>query len=189
MNILTTYQAAALRTEKPLPTMLGRLRHAGLGFITESGEITTEVKRHVIYGKPMDVERRAHIGEEIGDVYWYVAIAADAVGYDFFANTMPAIRPRVFQTYDFEQLAFDLSIEVGFFSLAVSDTDANTTSVVQVLNRMCQILVDIATGVGLDTNDILEANIAKLRERFPNAYSNEAAEARADKGGLDARNS
>ncbi len=30
-------------------------------------------------------------------------------------------------------------------------------------------------------------NIAKLRERFPDAYSNEAAEARADKGGLDAR--
>jgi hypothetical protein len=35
----------------------------------------------------------------------------------------------------------------------------------------------------------MDENIAKLQERFPNAYSNAAAEARADKGGLDARNS
>lgn len=196
MTILTTYQASALRTEKSLPTVLGRLRHAGLGLITESGEITTEVKRHVIYGKPLDslgkdgkTTMRQHIGEEIGDVYWYIAIAADAIGYAFFADVLGQMRPRALPTYDFEQLSLDLSIEVGFFSLAVSDISTSPSGVASALERVAQILIDIATGVGLDTEEILEQNIAKLQERFPDAYSNEAAEARADKGGLDARNS
>jgi NTP pyrophosphatase (non-canonical NTP hydrolase) len=197
MSIFTTYQASALRTEKPLPTMLGRLRHAALGLITESGEITTEVKRHVIYGKPLDslgkdgkTTMRQHIGEEIGDVYWYVAIAADALQLPhYFEARLGRMRPRVFQTYDFEALSLELAGEVGAFADAVSDIDVNPFGVASVLDRLCQHLIDIATGCGLDTEEILAANIAKLQERFPDAYSNEAAEARADKGGLDARNS
>ncbi|TCS37460.1 MazG-like nucleotide pyrophosphohydrolase family protein [Paucimonas lemoignei] len=118
---LITYQNNALRTEKKLPTPVERLVHASLGLATESGEMTTEVKRMAIYSKPLDEDRRAHLAEEIGDVMWYLAIAADALGM---------------------QLA-----------------------------------------------DIAAANISKLQQRFPDAYSDHAAEARADKGGLDARNS
>lgn len=118
---LISYQQNALRTEKPLETPALRSMHAALGLATEVGEYTTEVKRMVIYEKPLDDARRAHMAEELGDIMWYMAIAADALG-----TTLEAI---------------------------------------------------------------CEANIAKLKQRFPDAYSNEAAEARADKAGIDARNS
>jgi hypothetical protein len=47
---------------------------------------------------------------------------------------------------------------------------------------MCRVL-------GMDMEQIAWANIEKLRQRYPEAYSDAAAEARADKGGADARNS
>lgn len=43
--------------------------------------------------------------------------------------------------------------------------------------------------LGKKMEDVADNNIAKLRIRFPDAYSNEAAESRADKGGLDHRSS
>lgn len=118
---INDYGILALRTEAPLPTTIDRLNHAQLGFATEGGEFATVVKRVKIYGKEMTPEMRENAIEEVGDLLWYAAIAADALG---------------------------------------------TT------------LAHIA-----------EANISKLRERFPEKYTAEAAEARADKNGFDARNS
>lgn len=70
------YQTLAERTEKPLPTMKERLVHAGLGLATETGEVLTEVKRAAIYGKAVDI---SHIKEELGDILWYIALAANAM--------------------------------------------------------------------------------------------------------------
>lgn len=45
------------------------------------------------------------------------------------------------------------------------------------------------TVLGFDVEEIMQENIDKLRARFPDKFSNEAAEARADKAGVDAHNS
>ena len=113
------YQAAAIRTAKPLPTLAENLAHAALGIATEGGEFTTEVKRAAIYGKQVSDEMRAHMAEELGDLLWYVALAAEHLG--------------------------------------------------------------------VPMHQIARGNIDKLQKRFPEKYSNEAAEARTDKGGLSAR--
>lgn len=121
MNFIE-YQAAALRTGTVHEEMLSsNLVHASLGIATESGEFTTEVKRIARYGRPLTPEAREHMIEELGDILWYIAIAAEALSTNM------------------EHLA--------------------------------------------------KENIAKLRKRFPEKYSNEAAEARADKSGLSARES
>jgi hypothetical protein len=86
----------------------------------------------------------------------------------------------------------ELSAAVGDFSGLVDlafGGHAVTEAVPESLMFIAQPLVDIAAVVGVPVSQVLADNIAKLRERFPDAYSNEAAEARADKGGLDARNS
>lgn len=121
IELINDYQALALRTAPAGETPLQGLVHAALGFSTESGEYATEVKRMAYYGKAMTPEMKAHMLEELGDIAWYLALAA----------------------------------------------------------------------AHLDTplNEILQSNIDKLRARFPNKFSAEAAEARADKGGLDARSS
>lgn len=115
------YQAGAIRTAKIFPDIEANLAHAALGIATEGGEFTTVVKRVAIYNKELTDEMRGHMAEELGDLLWYVALAAHHIGIP--------------------------------------------------MSRMAQ------------------HNIDKLKARFPEKYSDADAEARADKGGLDARSS
>ena len=47
------------------------LLHGAIGISTEAGEILDAFKRHIYYGKELDV---VNVKEEIGDIMWYVAI-------------------------------------------------------------------------------------------------------------------
>lgn len=201
--IFTDYQPLALRTEKPLPTPLERLAHATLGLITEIGEITTEVKRIVIYGKQLaDVDtktqltRAQHIAEEIGDVLWYLAIAADTLGLDLAAHDVAMNIPEgefsvnTMLQYVVMGLAkgageFGTQIGANLFDRDLYDAEKLESAAVHTYYGLKAVALIIDTPL----ERIMAANIAKLRERFPDAYSDEAAEARADKGGADARSS
>jgi NTP pyrophosphatase (non-canonical NTP hydrolase) len=57
-----------------------RLLHAGIGLATESGEFLDAIKKHVFYGKELD---RVNLQEELGDLFWYMAIACDELGAEF----------------------------------------------------------------------------------------------------------
>ncbi|MBT7610862.1 MAG: nucleoside triphosphate pyrophosphohydrolase family protein [Bacteriovoracaceae bacterium] len=57
-----------------------RLLHAGIGLSTESGEFLDALKKHIFYGKELD---RVNLAEEIGDIFWYLAIASDELKIDF----------------------------------------------------------------------------------------------------------
>lgn len=57
-----------------------RLLHAAIGLCTESGEIQDQLKKAIFYGKPLD---RVNLAEELGDVFWYMAIMSDALGVSF----------------------------------------------------------------------------------------------------------
>lgn len=73
---LDQYQQLAARTAKPLPTLGEDLVHASLGITTENGEFSDVVKRHVIYGKDLGPVEAENLGEELGDILWYVSLAA-----------------------------------------------------------------------------------------------------------------
>ena len=57
-----------------------RLLHGAIGLCTESGEFVDALKKHVFYGKPLD---RVNLAEELGDLFWYMAIIANELGVDF----------------------------------------------------------------------------------------------------------
>lgn len=57
-----------------------RLLHAAIGLCTETGEIQDQLKKAVFYGKPLD---KVNLAEELGDVFWYMAIMSDALGVSF----------------------------------------------------------------------------------------------------------
>ena len=109
---LNRYQQLALRTAKT-GDQIYDLRHAALGLASETGEFTTTVKRAAIYDVELTEAMVDNLVEELGDVLWYVCLAANAVGATL------------------EQVA--------------------------------------------------AVNIAKLAKRYPERYTNEAAELRADK--------
>lgn len=72
------YQVAALRTAG----MMKRdelLMNGVLGLCGETGEVADLVKKSTFQGHTLDPEK---VAEELGDVAWYLAVAAHAVGYD-----------------------------------------------------------------------------------------------------------
>lgn len=71
------YQELSYRTKSPSESHTEDLLHASLGLGTESGEFQDNIKRFFFYGKPLD---NVNLIEELGDVLWYVALAASALG-------------------------------------------------------------------------------------------------------------
>jgi NTP pyrophosphatase (non-canonical NTP hydrolase) len=57
-----------------------RLLHAAIGLATEAGEIQDQLKKAVFYGKPLD---KVNLEEELGDLFWYIAIMSDTLGVSF----------------------------------------------------------------------------------------------------------
>lgn len=91
------YQRAAMRTawakakEEMSPKVVALLESGAatkdellllngvLGLSGESGEVSDIVKKATFQGHDLD---KAHIAEELGDVAWYLAVAAHAISYD-----------------------------------------------------------------------------------------------------------
>jgi len=57
-----------------------RLIHAAMGFQTEAAEFTDMLKKHIFYGKELDI---VNLKEEIFDMTWYISIVLDELGYSF----------------------------------------------------------------------------------------------------------
>jgi NTP pyrophosphatase (non-canonical NTP hydrolase) len=73
----------AVRTESAVFNIQkgdARLLHAGIGIATESGEFLDALKKHIFYGKELD---KVNLLEELGDLFWYMAIALDELGSTF----------------------------------------------------------------------------------------------------------
>lgn len=104
------YQEFARRTAKDMGTKELNLIHAAMGLSSDAGEFVDCIKKHTIYGKPLDFDNAI---EELGDVLWFISLACDTLGI-----TMASV---------------------------------------------------------------MAANVNKLKTRYPNKYSDEAAIARVDK--------
>lgn len=206
---LDDYQALAIRTAKQLPTQLDDLAHAGIGFVTEIGEYASEVKRITIYGKPATDEMRVHMAEEIGDLLWYIALAlnklqitmSDAIRIrqSCIAHTFDQFQSAagIYHGMTLGQLVRCMARDAGQF-LNVLDTLTSegrmpgTIERNQLMTQSCWLLqwcAVAATKLEMTLADIASENIHKLRARYPDTYSDIAAEARADKGGADHRSS
>jgi NTP pyrophosphatase (non-canonical NTP hydrolase) len=77
------YQKLAMRTcpvKDPEYNLLDMLANGGLGMVGEAGECADMVKKHLFQGHDLDKE---HLAKELGDVCWYIAATAYAIGYDF----------------------------------------------------------------------------------------------------------
>lgn len=69
------YQRAAMRTAGDDEE--NYLANGAMGLCGESGEVTDLIKKHLYQGHELD---RVKIVEELGDVFWYGALIAEAVG-------------------------------------------------------------------------------------------------------------
>ena len=76
---INEYQTAAMRTSNKTITQDEHILNGALGLTGESGEVADIVKKHLMQGHPLDI---THIAKELGDICWYIAETATAIGYD-----------------------------------------------------------------------------------------------------------
>ena len=75
---ITDYQREAIRTASINNSTL-LLTEGVIGLCGETGECADIVKKFLFQGHKLDYD---HLAEELGDVAWYLTIAAHAIGYD-----------------------------------------------------------------------------------------------------------
>lgn len=77
---INEYQTAALRTAQTEKFLAGDLLlNSALGLCGESGEVADLVKKHLFQGHDLDLD---HVAKELGDISWYLAVGAYAIGLD-----------------------------------------------------------------------------------------------------------
>ncbi len=76
---INEYQKLALTTLNPALSEKDVLINGVMGLCGESGEAIDLVKKHLAQGHELDKEKLA---KELGDVAWYLAETAHAIGYD-----------------------------------------------------------------------------------------------------------
>ena len=89
-----------------------RLLHGGMGLSTEAGEFLDELKKHIFYGKPLDL---VNLAEECGDAFWYLAeilTALDRRFIDVMQQNIDKLRTRYPERFTHEAaLVRDLDAE------------------------------------------------------------------------------
>lgn len=91
------YQLLALRTEPTYTKSLGstiRLEQGLMGLNGEAGEAIDILKKFLFQNHELNKE---HLAKELGDVAWYLALSADALGYnleDIFKMNIEKLKAR-----------------------------------------------------------------------------------------------
>ena len=77
---INEYQTAALRTaQTDKLTANELLLNSALGLCGESGEVADLLKKYHFQGHDLDLD---HVAKELGDISWYLAVGAYAIGLD-----------------------------------------------------------------------------------------------------------
>ena len=99
------YQTACLRTESipDIRNQYARILQGLMGLNGEAGECIDILKKVLFRGHDLDKERLAG---ELGDVAWYLAVSADAIGYDLetiFKKNIEKLNKRYPDGFDAEK--------------------------------------------------------------------------------------
>lgn len=183
--IATEYAPLARRTLKELPREQ-HFVHMALGLCGEMGEFIDAVKKHVIYGKPLDL---VNLTEETGDDFWYVGNLLPELGVD------PQVLQRAIDSGHIEGTKGRLSVGADQWELAKYLLQLNASVAVvsaTIATKPDDFLhgsskaVQVVEGVGgalgvlcglfeLDPSQAMDLNIAKLVKRYGEKYSDVAA--------------
>jgi NTP pyrophosphatase (non-canonical NTP hydrolase) len=162
--VLTTESANDPHTGKPF-TQEKRWQHAIMGIITELGELMDIYKKHLFYGKPIDQE---HLVEELGDLFWYIGLGADAAGWGEDPELREFLLPAP-AAKEGQPTPILLLKQALYFASCQTLTKDST------IGHIYTVAWLMVAHLGLDYQDILDKNVAKLKERYGGKFTSEAA--------------
>jgi hypothetical protein len=188
--MLQDYQSLAMRTAKTLPTFHLNLMHAGIGLGTEVGELAETIACAWMQ-LPVDGN---NISEEIGDASWYGALLCDVMSWEFHKQfAEPAVLADMSPTLASAVLgrnpvalqlcltAFAAEVQGVVKSHVIYGKELDHTKLERALTLFLSTASLLADLHGLDYEAVLTSNIQKLRKRYPDKYTDDAAIARLDK--------
>ena len=151
-----------------------QLIHAGLGMLTEVGELADAFKREMAYGKAFDP---VNIVEEIGDIFWYFVLYCYEQRIDM--RTLDDMVTLAMQDLRDGGEPNELAVR----TLALSVAMLAATGVVQLprgdllngVEASMLILVGLLHRFGSNVDACLDINDAKLEKRYQAKFSAEAA--------------
>lgn len=105
---INEYQKAAMRTVSGVAeaTKENQLLMGVMGLNGEAGEVIDIVKKIMFHGHPYDQQSKEHIVKELGDVAWYLAVSAEALGCpleEVFQKNVDKLRERYPNGFEVEK--------------------------------------------------------------------------------------
>ncbi len=178
IKTILEYQGLAARTCPTLVEEGSDERHMNLGVITEIGETLDIFKKFLAYNKPMDL---VNLGEELADISWYIVnkcrienLLLEDNFDEVIAETKELVETRMFTQ---EGLPPELKAEaILTIILSVYCAPVNTLFSAPIIQL--GMLYHIASWFDLDFFQCLTNNIDKLKVRYPERFTDEAAQSR-----------
>ena len=100
---INEYQKLAMRTINKDLSEKDMLINGVMGLCGESGEVIDIVKKHIAHNHELNKD---HLAKELGDVAWYLAETATALGYsleDIFKMNIDKLKKRYPDGFDSEK--------------------------------------------------------------------------------------
>lgn len=100
---INEYQKEAMRTASGMNKEYPRILNGLMGLNGEAGEAIDILKKHLFHGHELDTE---HLAKELGDCAWYLAVSAEALGYDLetiLQMNVDKLRARYPEGFDTER--------------------------------------------------------------------------------------
>lgn len=152
----TEYQLLAKRTLAELGSLEKNIQHMKLGIESEVGEIADIFKRKLVYKKEIDI---THLKEEIGDLCWYIANAAN------FKN---AVLGKTKYLANEVNSIDDCIDELNFFHYFLH-IDRNSLFTINI-DELLVPIISVCKFFDISVSEVLEKNINKLKVRYPEKF-------------------
>lgn len=178
----------------PTNDVIIRIETCSLGLIGETGELADHIKKVIGHGHKLDP---AACVKELGDVMWYIAEAYSMFGLDIPDADLELILDQLGSAIK-EQDGGDQSRRrrplqpvcalIRKASIAASDVNEFIALVLNgeqtgepwsgyqlALDELLNTVLAITVRLGFSVREVLEANVEKLKKRYPEGFTSEGS--------------
>lgn len=136
--------------------------HMKRGMYTELGEIVDILKKRDAYGKQVDVR---NLTEELGDFMWY------------FGNWINLFATYKITTVNHFENTLNRITDVGDINTFIDELYelVSLDEISSVIEPLCCLFVKFKKDYNIDFNVVLQSNVDKLKQRYPNKFDSEKA--------------